>query len=222
MKKGLSKIHLFALSIATVLIFVSFFSCSNGVNVDDRPPGLYARVIDSNGNAISDVNVHYIFYTSTNPVATNAYIEFDLPTSQVVTLKIFDPFDREVATLINELRLDPGKYLVRFDAPVTNGVYTYRLKIGDSLRVGSFFIRDDNIERLQQKPPLITSDKNGEFFLSTSALGIGKTFQGPSSTEVISDSITIVLVKANYKTLVQSFRLNASKANDKTFVLELK
>ncbi len=226
LKKQITEIIiLFSLVLLTILIPALFFGCNDdGITVDKRSPGLYAKVVDASGNAISDVNVHYLFYfhTSNNPVVTAVDIEFNLPTSQVVTFKVFDPFNREVVTLVDGEQLLPGKYLIRFDLPVTNGVYTYKLKMGDSLQSGSFFIRDDDIARLQQKSPLITSDKNGEFFLSPSVLGIGKIFQGPSSTEIISDSISIVLVKANYKTLVKSFRLDTSKPNDKTFILELK
>lgn len=198
-----------------------FWGCKDdGVSVDNRPAGLYAKVINANGSVVSGVNIHYLFYTTTNPVVTCLWIQYGLSTPQVVTLKVFDPFDREIATLINGQQQPAGQHSIYFDSTVTNGVYTYRLQAGDSLRTGSFFIRDDDIFPLQQKPPLVASDQNGQFFLSPSVLGIGKTFQGQLSTETISDSITVVLVKANYRTLVQSFRLATSKPTDKTFTLE--
>ena len=205
----------------TILMSTLFAGCKNdGVSVDNRPAGLYANVINTSGSVMSGVNVHYLFYTSTNPVVTSLWIQYGLSTPQVVTLKVFDPFDRELGTLINGQQQPAGQHSIYFDSSVTNGVYTYRLQTGDSLRTGSFFIRDDDIAQLQLKSPLVTSDQNGLFFLSPSVLGIGRTFQNQFSTETISDSISIVLVKANYRTMIQSFRLDPAKPNDRTYTLE--
>lgn len=193
----------------------------DGVSVDNRPAGLYAKVVNPSGGVIVGTSVHYIFYTSTNPVTLYALIQYSLSTSQVVTLKVFDPFDRELYTLINAVQQTAGVYTIHFDgSSLTNGVYSYKLQTGDSLRVGSFYIRDDDIVRLQQKSPLTVSDQAGEFFLSPEVLGIGRTFQGRFSTETISDSISVVLVKVNYRTLVQSFRLDVTRPTDRTFTLE--
>ncbi len=205
-----------------ILMLTLFVGCKDdGVSVDNRPAGLYAKVNNASGSIISGVNVHYLFYSSTNSVVTSLWIQYGLAAPQVVTLKVFDPFEREIAMLIDGQQQPAGQHSIYFDSSVTNGVYAYRLQTGDSLRTGSFFIRDDDIAQLQQKSPLVTSNQNGQFFLSPSVLGIGRTFQGQSSTETISDSISIVLVKANYRTLVQSFRLDASKPTDKTFTFEL-
>lgn len=203
------------------LMMVLCFGCKDdGVSVDDRPTGLHSKVVNSIGNAVVGVNVHYVFYTSTNPVTLNAWIQYGLSTPQIVTLRIVDPFGRAVSTLINAVQQPSGQHTILFDSSVTNGVYSYRLQTGDSLRSGSFFIRDDDIARLQQKSPLTTSDQNGQFILTPSVLGIGRTFQGQFSTETIYDSISVVLVKANFRTLVQTFRLDTTKPTDKTFTLE--
>lgn len=215
-------IRLCSFVLPTVFVISLFWGCKDdGVSVDNRPAGLYAKVVNSSGTAISGVNVHYLFYTSTNPLTLNAWIQYSLSTSQAVTLKVFDPFDREVSTLINGVQQPAGVHTIQFfDSSATNGVYSYKLQTGDSLTVGWFYIRDDDIVRLQQKSPLIVSDQAGQFVLTTTVLGIGRTFQGQFSTETISDSISIVLVKANYRTLVQSFRLDVSKPTDRTFTLE--
>jgi len=210
------------ITLPTVLTLIFFVGCKdNGISVDNRPAGLYAKVVNTSGGAMSGVSVHYLFYTTTNPVVTSLWIQYVLSTPQIVTLKVFDPFGREIATLVNGQQQPVGQHSIHFDSSVTNGVYSYKLQAGDSLWVESFFIRDDDIAQLQQISPLLTSDQNGEFFLSPSVLGIGRTFQGLFSTETISDSISIVLVKANYRTLVQSFRMDASKPTDRTFTLEL-
>lgn len=207
--------------LSIMLIAALFSSCKDdGVSADSRNAGLYAKVVSTSGNVISGVNVHYLFYTSTNPLLLQTSIQYVLSTPQVVTLKILDPFDREVSTLINGQQQPAGQHEILFDSSVTNGVYTYKLQTGDSLRSGSFFIRDDDFTRLQQKSPFTISDQSGDFFLSSSVLGIGRTFPGQFSTETIYDSISIVLVKANYTTLIQSFRLNTSGPTDRTFTLE--
>jgi hypothetical protein len=213
--------HLHMVCLSLMLSALILPGCKDeGVSVDSRPAGLHAKVVTTGGSAVSDVGVHYIFYTTTNPVLLNAFIEYSLATPQMVTLKVFDPFDREVITLVNGVTQPAGQHSVLFDSAVTNGVYSFRLQTGDSLRTGSFLIRDDDTARIQQKPPLTTSGLSGEFFLSPSTLGIGRTFQRQFATETISDSISIVLVKANYRTLVRSLRLSVVRPIDVTFTLE--
>jgi len=208
--------------LSLTLIESLFVGCKDdGVSVDNRPAGLYAKVVNPRGGVIAGTSIHYIFYSSTNPVTLNAWIQYSLSTSQVVTLKVFDPLNREVSTLINGVQQPAGVHTIQFsDSSATNGVYSYRLQTGDSLKVGSFYIRDDDVLRLQQKTPLTLSDQTGQFFLSPTMLGIGRTFQGQFSTETISDSISVVLVKANYRTLTESFRLDVTKPTEKTFTLE--
>ena len=207
---------LFSISVATL-----FVGCKDDVvSVDHRPAGLYAKVVNAGGSAVHGVNVHYLFYTTTNPVVTSLWLRYGLSTPQVVTLKVFDPFNTEIATLVNGQPQPAGQHSIYFDSSVTNGIYSYKVQTTDSLQIGSFFIRDDDAFQLQQKPPLVVSDQNGQFFLSPSVLGIGRSFHGDLSTETISDSIAIVLVKANYRTLIQSFRLDTSSPTDKTFTLE--
>jgi hypothetical protein len=211
-----------AVLVFTIALMAAFSpGCKdNGVSVDSRAIGLYAKVIDASGNALTGVNVHYIFYTESNPVVLNVSLQYGLPTSQVVTLKVLDPFGREVSTLINGQQQAAGVYTILFDSAVTNGVYSFRLQANDSIQTTAFFIRDDDLVRLQQKPPLTVSDQGGQFFLSPSVLGIGRKFRGQFSTDTIADSISIILVKANYRMLVQTFRLDMTKPTDRTFTLE--
>jgi len=222
LQKGTTEMNrLCSFILPTVFMITLFFGCKDdGVSVDNRPAGLYAKVMSTNGSAISGLNVHYLFYTSTNPVVTSVWIHYVLSTPQVVTLKVFDPFDREIAALIDGQQQPAGEHSIYFDSSVTNGIYAYKLRTSDSLRTDSFFIRDDDTAQLRQKSPLVTSDQNGEFFLSPSVLGIGRTFQGQFSPETISDCISILLVKANYRTFIQSFRLDTSRPTDRTFTLE--
>ena len=65
-----------------------------------------------------------------NPFNPSTTISFSIPTSEFVTLKVYDVLGREVATLVNE-NLSAGNYSYNFDASnLTNGVYLYKLQAG--------------------------------------------------------------------------------------------
>lgn len=67
-----------------------------------------------------------------NPITT---IEYSVPNSEWVTLKIFDMVGREVKTLVNEQK-PAGSYTVRWDGtnsegrPVASGTYLYKMNAG--------------------------------------------------------------------------------------------
>jgi hypothetical protein len=69
-----------------------------------------------------------------NPINPSTTIEFTLPKSAFVTLKVYNLLGEEVATLVSE-NLSAGKYKYLWDASCTggmaSGVYLYRLKAGD-------------------------------------------------------------------------------------------
>ncbi len=66
-----------------------------------------------------------------NPFNPTTVINFSIPESGEVTLKIYDMLGREVATLVNESK-QAGSYRVTFDASkLSSGVYMYTLKSGN-------------------------------------------------------------------------------------------
>ena len=202
----------------TLILFISIsgiylFGCTD--SDDNHTPGIYGKVIDSSGNIAVNVNVNYIFYTNSNSLVLSLSILYGLPSQNIVTLKVFDPFDNEVVTLVDSQLQNAGYYSIYFNSPVTNGIYTYKLWKGDSLSIGSFFIRDDDIDRLAQKNPLLTTDHSGQFFIDNSLFGIGKTI----GLETITDSITIVLSKTGYRNFTQTFHVDTTKAIERTFTL---
>ncbi len=81
----------------------------------------------STGNSselVSDFRLHQNYPNPFNPVTA---INFDLPKSGNVTLKIYDQLGSEVAVLVNEFKV-AGSYSVSFDAEdLATGVYFYRL-----------------------------------------------------------------------------------------------
>jgi len=65
-----------------------------------------------------------------NPFNPNTSIEYSVPSTEYVSLKVYDILGNEVATLVNEKK-DAGSYRVNFDAAsLSSGVYFYRIKTG--------------------------------------------------------------------------------------------
>jgi hypothetical protein len=70
-----------------------------------------------------------------NPFNPSTIINYQLPISGNVTLKVFDVLGREVATLVDEYR-NAGRYEVEFNTASSiknpaSGIYFYQLKAGD-------------------------------------------------------------------------------------------
>ena len=66
-----------------------------------------------------------------NPFNPSTTIQYGIPESSEVTIKVFNTLGREVATLVNE-RKAPGTYQVQFDAShLSSGMYVYRIVAGN-------------------------------------------------------------------------------------------
>lgn len=67
-----------------------------------------------------------------NPFNPTTEISFNLPSSQELTLKVFDMLGREVATIANNELFSAGQNNITFDAGnLASGVYIYRLTSND-------------------------------------------------------------------------------------------
>ncbi len=65
-----------------------------------------------------------------NPFNPSTKIEYSIPTSGFVTLRVYDAIGRNVQTLISEYQ-EANYYSVIFDASnLSSGIYFYRLKVG--------------------------------------------------------------------------------------------
>ena len=80
--------------------------------------------IAEDGRAMPEYSLRQNFPNPFNPATA---IQFSIPTSQQVMLKVYDVLGREVATLVNEQR-PAGTYTEHFDAGgLSSGVYFCRL-----------------------------------------------------------------------------------------------
>ena len=83
--------------------------------------------ITQNGNTVP---VEYTLSQNyPNPFNPTTKINFALPKSGLVTMKIYDILGKEVATLVNEVK-NAGSYTVDFNASnLTSGVYFYKVSV---------------------------------------------------------------------------------------------
>jgi len=66
-----------------------------------------------------------------NPFNPTTVISYQLPVTNVVTLKVYDILGKEVVSLVNEVKV-AGNYKVTFDASrLASGMYFYRLSSGN-------------------------------------------------------------------------------------------
>jgi len=70
-----------------------------------------------------------------NPFNPSTTIEFTIPTSEFVSVKIFNLLGEEVATLVNGT-LQSGNHTYVFDgSKLASGVYMYRIEAGEWMDV---------------------------------------------------------------------------------------
>jgi hypothetical protein len=70
-----------------------------------------------------------------NPFNPSTNIQYYIPVTQKVVLKIYNVLGQEIQTLVNEIQT-PGTYMRTFDAAhLASGVYFYRLTAGDFVEV---------------------------------------------------------------------------------------
>lgn len=72
-----------------------------------------------------------LFQNYPNPFNPVTHLEFRIPESGFVSLKVYDILGREVAVLVNE-KLSPGRYKTEFNGSnFASGVYFIRMEAGD-------------------------------------------------------------------------------------------
>jgi len=66
-----------------------------------------------------------------NPFNPSTTINYKVPQSTLVIIKVYDLIGKEVSTLVNEVK-EPGKYQVAFEGEnLSSGIYFYKMTAGD-------------------------------------------------------------------------------------------
>jgi len=107
---------------------------SEGLHVGDLNwyPDDLATYTDVEINSFDNLPEQYSLSDNyPNPFNPSTNIEFSIPTSGMVTLKVFNILGQEVVELLNK-DLSVGSYKVNFDGKdLTSGIYFYSLRSGD-------------------------------------------------------------------------------------------
>ena len=78
------------------------------------------------GQGLGTANVK--MYNTDNPFNPSTQINFSISKSDIVTLKVFDILGKEVAVLLNNERINSGKYKIDFDGSrLSSGIYYYSI-----------------------------------------------------------------------------------------------
>jgi Secretion system C-terminal sorting domain len=91
---------------------------------------------DFTPTSVSDKNANTLFYgyalkqNYPNPFNPSTSIEFSIPKSERVVLKVYDLLGREITTLLNEEKIG-GTYKIKFNAEsLSCGIYYYKITAG--------------------------------------------------------------------------------------------
>ena len=221
---------------ATLCITFGFLAVGckdDGTSPPTGPKYLVGHVHDEQGNPVQDVGIHYIFTMDTlshvqqldspPPTITLRYV---LSQTSHVNLKILRWYTEELIMTAIDTEQSPGIHSVTFDGTqMTNGVYLYRLSIGDSVTEGRIVMVYVDLGELVTVRPLVTSNAQGQFSIPNKLFGLGIPFvrTSPSGevldTAYISPAIQMVLHKDGYQTLVQSVVIDPSRDLTTEFVL---
>jgi hypothetical protein len=91
--------------------------------------GLTKKV--NNGKTISAVTSYSVSQNYPNPFNPSTTIRYQIPKPGLVTLKVYDILGKEVATLVNENKIE-GSYDFTFNASrFASGVYIYQIRVND-------------------------------------------------------------------------------------------
>lgn len=91
----------------------------------------YDNLLGVSGNSNQTPTEYSLSQNYPNPFNPSTTIDFTLPKSEDVKLKVYDALGREVYTLISS-RYERGNHKVQFDmAGFSSGIYFYKLEAGD-------------------------------------------------------------------------------------------
>jgi hypothetical protein len=90
----------------------------------------YYQELGAVNNPVKEANSFILNQNYPNPFNPATIINYSIPKTSLVTIKVYDILGKEVATLVNEQKI-AGNYSVQFDAGnLSSGIYFYRMQSG--------------------------------------------------------------------------------------------
>jgi polyhydroxybutyrate depolymerase len=112
------------------------------INASEEIWNFFDQSIQNNILNVSKNRMWYsfeLYQNYPNPFNPNTTINFSIPKSSFVALKIYDVLGSEIVTLVNEEK-PVGSYEIEWNASaLPSGIYFYRLQVYAPGRAGSFF-----------------------------------------------------------------------------------
>ncbi len=107
------------------------FPCTEFSSFVVGTPGALTTVEESENGIPISFSLHQNY---PNPFNPSTVIRFEVPSSRIVSLKVYNLLGQEAATLVDE-EMKPGTYEVTWDAAgLASGVYFYRLQASNFLQ----------------------------------------------------------------------------------------
>jgi hypothetical protein len=96
----------------------------------------YTKLLTSVNNQHSEIPREFsLSQNFPNPFNPETKIQYALPSTERVSLKVFDILGKEVVTLVNQIQ-QQGTYTVRFNGTsLSSGIYFYRIQTGNYISV---------------------------------------------------------------------------------------
>jgi hypothetical protein len=121
--------------VTTILTGESFQNITNSAfhNYDDDKQSKFK--LGKNSLNIEIPNKYELFQNYPNPFNPSTTINFGVPNSSFVSLKIYDVLGREVTDLVSEIK-SAGNYEVTFNASeLSSGIYFYKLQADNFIEI---------------------------------------------------------------------------------------
>ncbi len=192
-----------------------------------EPVAFKGSVVDTSGNPISGVGVHYLFSTyskrelNTSNTQPATIIKFTIPDSGYVRVKILRWYSRDSIDTVVDGPYKAGTYTIDISSlKLTNGVYIYQVVTAYTFTERAFLVSYDAIQDLYSKTPLTQSASDGKFSIPLGVFAVNMpVVSANSDTTYISNNIQMVLYKEGYQTLTKPISIDLTKDNTQTFVL---
>ena len=135
---------------------VRYNSDWGAMKVSETQNGLLFQFFTRNGNLIDShliseavvngidgsslINGYKLYQNYPNPFNPTTNIEYTLPKTSFINLKVFDVLGREVTTLVNDTK-EAGKYTAKFDGSnLSSGIYICQLKADNFIESKKFVL----------------------------------------------------------------------------------